>query len=461
MTQVQKAGLYLREQMSPWLILLLALITAVAFTIPFVFSAPAGAAHVLPGGPSGDGVQPVGVHGNPDCSDLLGTDDFLFEHKTGVPTDETIPLSFDGLSGSVTVDVHPDSTFDFSFSGDFVAAAVIVKGGPDANFYDYRPDGNADDTGLHAPINPNNNKFFGLSHISFCVAEAGAELEITKTAVDDEITVGEHAAFDISVTSLGPSTAQNVSIDDELPNATFDWEVVSESISGACSIGTGNMLDCVIGDLDPTSSFTVRVQTTTPIALGSSSCGTTLDNIAFADADNTDEVSDNASIDVICGAIEVNKFAKVPGTEDTQPVAGAGFTLLDGGVAVDPPGEVTTGPDGVACFEGLAVDTEFTLSETTVPSGYGAVDDRLVTSSAEHADCDGTGTPTTVPVENQPLTDISIDVAAQVDGATNSTIVCADDGGTVGDSGAATDPASLDITDLEPGTYTCTIVIDP
>jgi hypothetical protein len=36
-----------------------------------------------------------------------------------------------------------------------------------------------------------------------------------------------------------------------------------------------------------------------------------------------------------------------------------------------------------------------------------------------------------------------------------------DNGTTVGDSGAGADPASLDITDLEPGTYTCTIVIDP
>ena len=53
-------------------------------------------------------------------------------------------MSFDGISGSLTVGVNESArTVDFSFSGDFVALGVIVKGGNNANFYDYRPDGNA------------------------------------------------------------------------------------------------------------------------------------------------------------------------------------------------------------------------------------------------------------------------------------------------------------------------------
>jgi hypothetical protein len=83
-----------------------------------------------------------------------------------------------------------------------------------------------------------------------------------------------------------------------------------------------------------------------------------------------------------------------------------------------------------------------------------------VTSSATQSDC-GDGNEASYDVENFALTDISIDVTAQIPGATLSTIVCVDNGTTVGDSGDAADPASLDITDLEPGIYTCTIVIDP
>lgn len=433
---------------------------------------PASADHVAPGPPTTTlEVQPIGVHGNPTCSDVTDPDDFLFEFKLEPVEDGTFPLSFDGLSGSVTVDQYntPDGqAFDFSFTGDFVAATVVVKGGPNANLYDYiaasfAPGAQAD-TFLHAPINPSNNRFYGLSHISFCVAEAAAELEITKTAVDDTITVGDHGAFDITVTSLGPATAQNVTIDDELPNTVLDWEVVSEDIGGACSITGGNTLHCDVGNLAASSSFSVQVRTTEPIALGSELCGTPLDNEAFADAGNADEVSDDATITVICGAIEVNKFAKVPGTTDTQPVEGAGFTLLDANdMVVDPPGEVTTGADGIACFDGLPVNTEFTLTESTVPSGYAAVGDQAVTSSTDNADCEGTGTPTTIDVENVALTDISVNATAQIPGATNSSIECVDSEGTVigGDSEAFSDPAEVDVNDLEPGTYTCTIIIDP
>ncbi len=44
---------------------------------------------------------------------------------------------------------------------------VIVKGGDNADVYIYDPE-SFGDTGLHAPLNTNNNKFFGISHIEFC-----------------------------------------------------------------------------------------------------------------------------------------------------------------------------------------------------------------------------------------------------------------------------------------------------
>jgi hypothetical protein len=152
----------------------MATVVAATTALALAGAAPALAVTEDPGAPSGNGVQPEWAEDNPDCEDLLDADDFLFEHKTGVPTDETIQLSHDGLSGSLEIDVD-GAVFDFTFTGDFVAAAVIVKGGPNANLYDYRPDGEDADTGLHAPVNPNNDEFYGLSHISFCVTEAPDE----------------------------------------------------------------------------------------------------------------------------------------------------------------------------------------------------------------------------------------------------------------------------------------------
>ncbi|WP_175410655.1 hypothetical protein [Streptomyces sp. TRM64462] len=64
---------------------------------------------------------------------------------------------------------------DFSFSegSTFDADAVLVKGGPNTNLYDYRPLGGiAADEELHAPLNPENDQLYDISHISFCLGEA-------------------------------------------------------------------------------------------------------------------------------------------------------------------------------------------------------------------------------------------------------------------------------------------------
>lgn len=61
------------------------------------------------------------------------------------------------------------------------------------------------------------------------------------------------------------------------------------------------------------------------------------------------------------------------------------------------------------------------------------------------------------------LTDLTASVNSQVDGGTASTITCVDGNGTIVASGT-TDPngdGSASATNLEPGTYTCTLVIDP
>ena len=131
------------------------------------------AAADTPGPPSGDdGVQPTFEDGNPNCRAVMTSAGFLFERKQDPPRDATITLTFGALSGTLVVVVNENAeTFRFTLTGDFVAAGVIVKGGPNANFYDYRPDGNAADTFLHAPVNPSNGKFYGLSHISFCLLE--------------------------------------------------------------------------------------------------------------------------------------------------------------------------------------------------------------------------------------------------------------------------------------------------
>ncbi|WP_137991000.1 prealbumin-like fold domain-containing protein [Streptomyces vilmorinianum] len=204
-----------------------------ALAVPFAGSATAAA-----GGPSGDGEQPVEITDitNPDCDDLM-PGAFLFEFRQEPVQDATdIPLSFNGLTGTLDIDVRNTGSgqvFDYNFDGDFTAFGVIVKGGPNANFYDYRPTGNPDDTGLHSPINPNNNRFYGLSHISFCIGEAprpGA-LKILKKSTKTGNPLVSQAGTVFNVTGPG-GYDQNVTDDTTMAAPDEDPTTGEVCVSG-------------------------------------------------------------------------------------------------------------------------------------------------------------------------------------------------------------------------------------
>jgi hypothetical protein len=159
-----------------------------------------------------------------------------------------------------------------------------------------------------------------------------------------------------------------------------------------------------------------------------------------------------------CGAIQVHKDRKhaAAGPGD-HPHAGVSFTV--NGVTKQ------TNANGNACFDSLPFG-EYTVHETTL-AGYNGEGDKSVTVD-NAASCNGnSGTTSTageqVTFHNTPLTDLSVSVNSQVDGGTASTIDCKDAAsGTVasGSTGANGD-GSASASDLEPGTYTCTIVVDP
>ena len=155
------------------------------------------------------------------------------------------------------------------------------------------------------------------------------------------------------------------------------------------------------------------------------------------------------------GAIKVTKTRKhaADGPGD-HPHAGVSFTV--NGVTKQ------TNADGVACFDGLLFGT-YTVHET-VPAGY-HVDgnDKQVTVDNTAACSDDPYVGETVSFHNTPLTDITVSVNSQVDGGTASTIVCkaSDDSTVASGSTGANGDGSATASDLEPDTYTCTVVVDP
>lgn len=118
--------------------------------------------------------NPVYVSGNPTCEEL----GYQYEFKIDPPNDGTYNLP--NNIGSITLTNTGQGQFNWSST--FGIDAVIAKGGPVANVYYYNPEATGDN-GLSTPINPNNNKPYGLSHASFCYDVD--PLNVSKTAKTD------------------------------------------------------------------------------------------------------------------------------------------------------------------------------------------------------------------------------------------------------------------------------------
>lgn len=118
----------------------------------------------------------------------------------------------------------------------------------------------------------------------------------------------------------------------------------------------------------------------------------------------------------------------------------------------------TTDANGVACIAGIESGS-YTVTET-VPTGYAVTSANPQTATVvEDTTCE-TATPVTF--TNVPLTNFTVSVDSQIDGGTASTIDCdaAADPPFEATTGATGD-GSLTKSNLQPGTYVCTIIIDP
>ena len=167
------------------------------------------------------------------------------------------------------------------------------------------------------------------------------------------------------------------------------------------------------------------------------------------------------------GAIAITKTAKHKDLQAGSPNLVAGFTLKDkDGNQVGQ--EIFTNASGKACVGNLQFG-DYELSETTVPNGYEGDASVKSVKVDNKASCDGNGGTTSTAGEgpvsfvNTPLTNLTVSVDSQIDGGTASTISCKDASNNTKASGstAANGDGSATASNLEPGTYTCTVVVDP
>ena len=170
----------------------------------------------------------------------------------------------------------------------------------------------------------------------------------------------------------------------------------------------------------------------------------------------------------IKGAIKVTKTRKhkAAANPSADPHEGVTFTVKDRDDNVI--GSGATDANGVYCLDNVLLsqfapgDGAYVVTET-VPAGYSADQANPQEVSVSQAATCGSGDEATLSFANTPLTDFTISIDSQVDGGTQTVISC--DNGAGGKTVLAAAPANGDgshtATDLLPGTYTCTIEIDP
>ncbi|MFB6311155.1 MAG: SipW-dependent-type signal peptide-containing protein [Salinirussus sp.] len=147
------------------------------------------------------------VGGNPKCTDLGLFSALKLDEGEDLPESDALPQTFQTPAGEVTIEDHDIDAGTVTISTDFGVAAVITKGGPNARVCEADADGDGnileegDEVKLskvtfQTPINPNNDKPYGLSHVQVCY----------RTEVDDEPPVppqgdGERECFPASDTA--------------------------------------------------------------------------------------------------------------------------------------------------------------------------------------------------------------------------------------------------------------------
>jgi hypothetical protein len=166
------------------------------------------------------------------------------------------------------------------------------------------------------------------------------------------------------------------------------------------------------------------------------------------------------------GAIKITKTSSKAAA---TALAGAKFSISSGGnpIAGSP---FTTDANGQICQDHLPFGT-YSVQETQAPAGYKIDDTTAHNVSVNATSTCGDGNETTFAATDTPLTDLTVHVASEASGGTQSKVTCVDSGNNnIGNSpqpaSGFADPVTLtaDPTHgaaLTPGTYTCTIVVDP
>ena len=305
-------------------------------------------------------------------------------------------------------------------------------------------------------------KDFVVGDLDTCVRD----VSVVKSPDGGTANAGDPISFTIVVTNESPnSDADNVTLTDTLPDSGLNWSITSQPSGNPCSIsGTPQVLSCNFGTLGVGEDRTVTISSPTD----AEDCGlieNTVTVSADGDIDQTNN-SDDGDITVNCGAVRIlkqstktgNPLVSNAGTEFS--VTGpSSFTVIDNGT-LDEDDTI-----GEVCVSGL-VAGDYTVTEVTPPDGYGdgtATDDTATAVIGTNCSDNQPPDADSAVFTNPPLSDIQVNFRDGGSGETSATIECEPPAGadTQDDPATAGWDTSVTHEGLTPGTYVCTVVIDP
>lgn len=142
----------------------------------------------------------------------------------------------------------------------------------------------------------------GLLAVPASAVRRFADVAVTKTAVNASVEAGGTAAFTITVSNIGQRAAENVTLNDVLPDGGLAWSENPDAQE--CTVTDdpgGDILSCFVASLAPGASFSVTVEAVTD----AERCDYVLANTATVAASNESarKLGNNtasASITVTC-----------------------------------------------------------------------------------------------------------------------------------------------------------------
>jgi hypothetical protein len=264
----------------------------------------------------------------------------------------------------------------------------------------------------------------------------------TFTLNDNGNTTGDSTANTRTYTDLAPG---GYSVTENADPAGFAFDSLT------CTDSTGN-----------STTTSGRTATITVVGGGSTTC--TYVNKQQLGAIKITKTGKDKSC---TGAATPNANCKAAGV---RYLSGVTFAITKGGTAITN-SPFTTNASGVVCVDNLAFGTDYSVTETGAPTGW-SIDDSTAHSVTvdNNAKCsDSIFGGETLSFSDTPLSSVQVKFTSLAgSGVTAASIVCADSAAAtvdpVSENGSA-EPALDDtdetITNLKPGTYTCTVVVDP